>query len=211
MKIMKRSQLYILIAALLFGTAAGAQQKGSAQLNLQYKVGLPTGTFKNIVPDNSYRGLQASVLYGVSNNLAVGFGTGFQDFYQKYPRQVYNLEDGGNLSAVRSYSIQTIPLLAEAKWTAASPTAAVQPYVALGVGGNVILYHDYVGEFSLDDKTKFGFAARPEAGLYVPFHKGGESGFTIGASYNVMPFTSTDVSNLNHVGLHAGISVPLRK
>lgn len=208
---MKRTQLYIFGLALLFSTAAEAQQKGLTKLDLQYNVALPTGTFQNTVSENSFRGLQASILYGVSNNLAVGFGTGFQDFYQKYPRQVYKLEDGGDLSAVRSFSIQTIPLLAEVKWNAALPTATVQPYVALGVGGNVIHYNDYVGEFSLEQKTKFGFAARPEAGLYIPFHKGGESGLTVGTSYHVMPFTSNEVSNLNHVGLHAGISVPLRK
>lgn len=207
---MKHPKLYFLIAVLLFSVVAQAQPKGATQFAIQYKAALPVGSFKNTVSDNSFRGLQASVLYGVSRNLAVGLGTGFQDFYQKYPRQVYSLVEGGELSAVRSFSIQTIPILAEAKWNTA-PDAAVQPYVALGVGGNLVSYNDYAGEFTLEQTTKFGFAARPEAGLYIPFRKGGESGFSLGASYNLMPFTSNAVSNLNHIGIHAGFNLPLRK
>ena len=207
---MKRSKQYFLLIAVLLGLAAGAQQKGKTLLDLQYNAGLPVGSLKGAVTDNSFRGLKGSVLYGISNNLSIGFGTGFQDFYQKYPRQLYKLSDGGDISAVRSFSIQTIPLLAEAKWNF-TPGGAVQPYAALGVGGNLIDYKDFAGEFTLEQKTKFGFAARPEAGVFVPFHKEGESGFTIGASYNLMPFTAGAVSNLNHIGIHAGISLPLRK
>ena len=198
------------MAALLFALAAGAQHKGSTQLDLQWNAALPQGSLKSIVSDNSFRGMKASILYGVSNNLSVGLGTGFQDFYQKYPRQLYNLADGGELSAVRSFSIQTVPILATAKWSF-TPNATVQPYAAVGVGGNLISYNDYAGEFTLEQKSKFGFAARPEAGVYVPFRKGGETGITVGASYNIMPFKSNDVTNLNHIGIHAGITLPMRK
>lgn len=207
MKIRKR---ILVIAALFAGLTATAQKEGSTLFNVQYNIGLPSGSLKNVVSATSFRGMQASILYGISNNLSVGFGTGFQDFYQKYPRQLYKLSDGSDLSAVRSFSIQTIPLLAEAKW-AFTPSATVQPFVALGVGGNVINYNDYAGQFSLEQKTKIGFAARPEAGVFIPFTKWGEAGFTIGASYNIMPFKSSEVNNLNYLGLHAGISVPLRQ
>ena len=207
---MRVSRRFMALAALFAGLAAGAQQQGKAEVSIQYNVGLPTGSLKNVVTNTSFNGFQASVLYGLSDNLSLGLGTGFQDFYQKYPRQLYKLSDGGDLSAVRSFSIQTVPVLAEARWSF-TPSAAVQPYAALGVGGNLINYNDYVGEFTLEQKTKFGFAARPEAGVTIPFHKGGESGFTLGASYNLMPFRSGEVNNLNSIGIHAGINLPLRK
>lgn len=207
---MKRHYFYTLFAFLLFGMAAGAQQKGEAKLDLQYSVALPMGSFKDVIHDNSPRGIQASILFGINSQLSVGLGTGYQDFYQKYPRQMYKLENGSDLSAVRSFSIQTVPILALAKWRFA-PNAAIQPYATLGIGGNLVNYNDYVGEFSLEQKTKFGFAARPGAGVYVPFRKGGESGFTLGASYNIMPLATDALTNLNNLSLHAGISVPLRK
>lgn len=179
-------------------------------MDIQYNVGLPVGSFKTTLSETSGRGGQATILYGLSNNLAIGFGTGYQDFYQKYPRQTYTLEEGGELSAVRSFSIQTIPLLATVKYNF-TPGAVVQPYASLGVGGNLVSYNDYVGEFSLEQKAKFGFAARPEAGIFIPFRKGGETGFTAGASYNLMPFKAGPFTNLNNLGVHAGISFPLRK
>lgn len=197
-----------LLAVVLLATAAQAQ-KGIAKLDAGYNVALPVGTFNNQLSNTSFRGFKASVLYGVSDKLSVGFGTGFQDFYQKNARQVYKLEDGSDVSAVLTHSIQTIPLLAQAKYSF-TPGAAVQPYAALGIGGNLVAYNELLGEFG-GQQTKFGFAARPEAGIYIPFKKGGESGFLLGASYNIMPFKEAGFTNLNNIGVHAGVSIPLRK
>ena len=205
---MKNKRIIFAFFAAAFSLAAQAQ-KGLAKLDLGYNIALPMGSFKNDVKDASYRGFDAKVLYGVSDKLSIGLGTGFQDFYQKYPRQVYKLSDGSDASAVLTNSVQTIPILATAKYNF-TPAAAVQPYAALGVGGNLITYDQLLGEFG-DQQSKFGFAARPEAGVYVPFKKGGQSGISLGASYNIMPFKELGGSNLNNLGLHAGISIPLRK
>ena len=203
-------KISFIVASLIAGVAAQAQQKGKTAMDIQYNVALPQGSFKQAVSETSIRGGQASIMYGISNNFAIGFGTGFQDFYQKNPRQLYKLSDGSDLSAVRSFSVQTIPLLAQAKYQF-SPGASVQPYAALGIGGNLVSYNDLVGEFNLEQSSKFGFAARPEAGVYVPFKKGGETGLTLGASYNIMPLKTGSFNNLNNLGIHAGVSFPLRK
>ena len=207
---MKLSKISLAAALLFVGAASQAQQKGKAAMDIQYNVALPMSSLKETINETSLRGVQASILYGITDKLAIGFGTGFQDFYQKYPRDVYKLDDGSDMSAVRSFSIQTIPLLAQAKYQF-NPGAAIQPYAALGVGGNLVSYNDMAGEFNLEQKAKFGFAARPEAGVYVPFRKGAETGLTLGASYNIMPFKSTQFTNLNNLGIHAGVSFPLRK
>ena len=203
-------KISFIMASLVMGVAAQAQQKGKTVMDIQYNVSLPQGSFKQAVSETSFRGGQASIMYGISNNFAIGFGTGFQDFYQKNPRQLYKLTDGSDLSAVRSFSVQTIPLLAQVKYQF-SPGAAVQPYAALGIGGNLVSYNDLVGEFNLEQSSKFGFGARPEAGVYIPFKKGGETGLTLGASYNIMPLETGSVNNLNNLGIHAGVSFPLRK
>lgn len=206
---MKNSKIIFLSALGLFAALMVQAQKGETKLDIGYNVAVPTGSFKNLVPSTSYRGFQASVLYGLSDKLSIGFGTGFQDFYQKYGRQTYKFSDGSDVSAVLTYSVQTIPVLAQAKYNF-TPGAAVQPYAALGLGGNIVAYNQLLGEFG-GQQTKFGFAARPEAGIFVPFKKGGETGFALGASYNAMPFKQDDFKNLNNLGLHAGISIPLRK
>ena len=205
---MTRSKLIFSLLLLLWGAASQAQ-KGKPALAISYNVAMPMGSFKDNLSTTSYRGFQASILYGLSDKLSVGLGTGFQDFYQKLPRQLYKLSDGSDASAVVSYSIQTTPVLAEAKY-AFSPLAVVQPYAALGLGANLVTYNQFLGEFG-NQQSKVGFAARPEAGVYVPFKRGGEYGFTLGASYNVMPFKQLGLQHLNNLGVHAGVSLPLRK
>jgi len=206
---MKSFKIIISLLASVFSFTVLHAQKGKTSLSIEYSAGLPMGSFKDNVSNTSFRGFQAAVLHGISDKFSVGFGTGFQDFYQKDPRQLYKFSDGSDVSAVVTHSIQTIPLLVTGKYSF-TPGAAVQPYAALGVGGNMISYAQLLGEFG-GTQTKFGFAARPEAGVYIPFSKAGESGLTLGASYNIMPFSQDNFSNLNYLGIHAGVNIPLRK
>ena len=199
-----------IIFAILFIVffSVGKAQKGETKLNIGYNMGLPMSDFKDFVSTTSYRGFNASVLHGISDKISVGLATGFQDFYQKNARQLYHFSDGSDVSAVVTYTIQTIPILADVKYNF-SPAATIQPYAAIGVGGNMIAYNQMFGEFG-NQQSKFGFAARPELGLFIPF-KNKVPGFSIGASYNIMPFKEADIKNLNSLGIHAGISVPLKK
>ncbi|MBD0376100.1 MAG: outer membrane beta-barrel protein [Flavisolibacter sp.] len=206
---MKQHKIFLSIIALACTLVTVQAQQGVAKLTASYNAGIPVGNFKENISGTSYRGFLVNVLYGVNDNLSVGLGGGFQDFYQKYPRQLYHLSDGSDMSAVLTYSIQIIPLLLQGKYLF-TPDAVVQPYAALGVGGNLISFNELYGEFG-NAQTKFGFAARPEAGIYVPFRKGGEAGFSLGASYNIMPFKNGDFQNLNHIGVHAGVSIPMRR
>lgn len=200
----------MIVAALFTGLAAQAQYRGTAQAVIQYTVGIPMGSLKDAISDLSPRGIRGALYFGINDNLALGAGSGYQDFYQKKDRELYQLSDGSDISAVRSYSIQAIPILFESKWSF-TPGKTVQPYVGLGIGGNLINYNDYLGEFGSERKTSFGFAARPHAGVYIPFRKHGESGFTLSGSYSIMPFKTGDLSNLNHIGIHAGVTLPMRK
>jgi len=202
---------YKIIAVLIAGlfTAGALQaQEGRLNLNINYSINTPTGDFKDFVNKTSYRSWAASLLYGINDKLSVGLGTGFQDFYQKYPRQVYKLEGGGDVSAVLSNSVQAIPLLAQVQYIF-TPQARVQPYVGVGVGGNLILYRQYLGEFG-SSKNKFGFAARPEAGVFVPFRKGGPAGITLRADYNYMPVNYNDLQGMDNWGAGIGVKFPLQ-
>ena len=193
--------------ALLFGLGAVAQDN-SLTLKLNYSVAAPTGSFKDVVNNTSYRGFGAEVMYHVNNKVSAGLETGSQDFYQQYPRQLYKMADGSDISAVLSNSVQTVPILLKGQYNFL-PGKSIQPYVALGVGGNLITYRQYVGEFSSDNKTSFGFAARPEAGIYVPFGKNSGAGFSIGAGYSYMPFKYNGITSLDNFMAKAGISFPI--
>lgn len=202
----------LLITSMLFFTfipnAIRAQER-ELQLDLNYAVGIPSGSFKTDAVDKaSFRGWTANLMYNITDKISVGLGTGFQDFYQKYPRAVYKLAEGGEVSAVLTNSIQTIPILAQFQYRF-MPGKLVQPYVGVGVGGNMIAFDQYLGEFD-NSKSSFKFAARPEAGLFIPFRKEGPAGIHVFGAYNYMPYKEDGVENLNNWGVGLGAKFPLR-
>lgn len=183
-------------------------QESTLQFDINYAAGIPAGSFKTDAVDKaSFRGWTANLLYNITDKMSVGLGVGFQDFYQKYPRAVYKL-DGGEVSAVLTNSIQTLPILAQFQYRFL-PGNMVQPYVGVGVGGNMISFDQYLGEFE-NSKSSFKFAARPEAGVFIPFRKDGPAGIHVFGAYNYMPYKEDGVDNLNNWGAGVGVKFPLR-
>lgn len=203
---MKAIHIIGLLAVLLFaGPSVQAQQR--FRLNLNYNVAVPAGNFQDFIDETSWRGWTGNLLYGINDRISVGLGTGFQDYYQKFPRAVYSLREGGEISAVVTNSIQTIPLLAVAQYNFL-PRAVVQPYVGVGVGGNIIVFNQYLGEFSNSEST-IGFALRPEAGVQIPIGKRG-FGINVNGAYNYMPYTQNNMDGLHNWAVGAGIRFSLR-
>jgi hypothetical protein len=164
--IMKKIKYLIAGLALLCCAGAFAQDEDGLTLKLNYSVAFPMGSYKNLIGNTSYKGFGGELMYHTSNAFAIGLETGSQSFYEKYPRKIYAQSDGSDISAVVSNTIQTVPILLKAQYNFLSESA-VRPYIAVGVGGNVITYNQYGGEFSNDNKSTFGFAARPEAGVKI--------------------------------------------
>jgi hypothetical protein len=198
--------LRLLIGFLIINTTGLAQQ-GTVRLNMNYTVASPSGPFKDYVEETSWRGWTANVLYGINDKISVGLGLGFHDFYQKYPRAVYNLQEGGEISAVITNSLQTIPVLASIQYRF-MPDAVVQPYIGAGVGANFIIYNQYLGEFS-NAAHNIGFAVRPEAGVYIPIGKR-DFGINLNGIYNYMPYSKNGLDNINSWGVGAGVRFSLR-
>lgn len=204
---MKPYKLFFIVTCLCVTSVAFAQQ-GSLSLNLNYSINMPVGAFKSdLVNNTSFRGWNANLLYGINDHFSVGIQSGFNNYNQKFPRQVYDTKDGA-ISAVVTNSIQTIPLQAKVRYNLTT-SGFVQPYVGAGVGGNLVTFNQYLGEFG-SNKNGIYFAASPEAGITVPFAKGSGAGFTLGATYNYMPFNYGDIKNLDNWGVFAGVKFPLK-
>ncbi len=204
---MKKIKYIAMALGLVISMGAIAQENGLT-LKLNYSVAAPVGGYKELISNTSFKGFGAALMYHINPKFSAGIETGSQSFYQKYPRQLYKTADGGDLSAVVSNAVQTAPILLKGQYNLL-PGKMIQPFVALGVGGNIITYNQYAGEFTNDAKTKFGFAARPEAGVFVPFRKGTGAGLSLSAGYNYMPFNYNGLSNLDNITARAGISFPL--
>ncbi|HRI22137.1 MAG TPA: outer membrane beta-barrel protein [Panacibacter sp.] len=209
---MKKITGSVFILAIFSAIAFNANaQKGKVNLNLDYSYSLPLGSFKNnIISNASPRGLNGALMYGISNKLSVGLQSGYQDYYQKYPRDVYTTGDHEVTSAVLSNSLQTIPLIAKAMYTPlADNKAFIQPYISLGTGISLTDYRQYLGEFGSVSSTA-NFTVQGGAGIKVAFKKNSTSGFNIGAGYNYIAYRKFGYSNLDNLSFQAGVHFPLK-
>ncbi len=196
------------IIILLVGVINTSAQRGELRMTATIAGATPSGDFKDVVDKTSLRGADVTILYGINDKFSAGLNIGFQDFYQKFPRAVYKLSDGSDISAVLTNSIQTIPLLATVKYNFL-PQARVQPYATAGAGGAIVLNRQYIGEYP-NETNKFSFAAKPGVGVYIPFRKQGEVGVNLGVNYNYIAYKLDDISNLSYIGFTIGIGFPMR-
>jgi hypothetical protein len=164
-------------------------------------------------------------MWYVTDELALGASLGFQDFYQKTPRDLYVLSDGSDISAVRSRSLQTIPLLFKANYfpvkmkTASGtvlagnrvePGLQILPYFSLGAGLNMVPYQQLYGIFINADDFRTGFAGLAGAGLKVPFGRFMQNGFVLEANYNLMPFNHFVMTNTNNFTFRLGFQFEMQ-
>src|SRR5215218_10477760 len=90
---------YNLAVAICLLCLSVSSQRGTVKLDVNYSIAQPLGNFKDITDKTSFNGWDAAVMYGITDQVEVGVMTGFQDFYQKYGRQVYH-SSGSDISAV---------------------------------------------------------------------------------------------------------------
>lgn len=200
---MKAMKLCIM-AGLMSLSSLHAQEKHFL-LSGQYAFAGPVGAFKNYVGITSPRGWTAEGTYMLNNQLGVGFSVGFNDFYEKTPRAVY-YDKNTAVSAVRTNTLQTIPLLATVSYQWWQDKGWVKPYVSLGIGANNVNYEQYWGMF-VDRKNGWGWSIRPLVGLHIPFSKTyAGAGVNLSAQYNYTHFSYNELNNIQswqgNIGLY---------
>src|ERR1700712_2496769 len=141
---MKKHIIHISFFVLCLFAITQIQAQGKLQMTINYNTGMPVGSFKDVMGKNSFRGYTGAISYPINSSLRIGLGVGFNDYYEKLPRQIYDTKDGA-ISAVVTNSIQTTPILIKANYDL-TKTGLVRPYVGVGAGGNMINYRQYLGE-----------------------------------------------------------------
>lgn len=207
---MKLNQWFLIMVCMLVLARAGAQERTT--MGIQYQYALPMGDFKNnLIRDGSARGAAIDILYAVHPQWRVGGGVGYQDFYQKTPRQTYRLEDGSDISAVVSTSMQTTALMAKGMFLPlGADSSRLQPYVLAGAGANMVQYGQLLGEFGSGDDVWIRFAAQAGAGIKYAVGAKGQTALTLGAVYNYMPVNQPGIKNMNNLAIQAGVRFALR-
>lgn len=200
-------KIFLYITVFILGAASVRAQDG-LKLKIGYNTGMPIGNFKDFMGKNSFRGFHGELLYPVNNQFTVGVGVASQDYYEKFPRQLYDTKDGV-ISAVRTNSLQTTPILFKGNYNLTKEGSLI-PYVGLGAGFNLVRYAQYLGEFG-EAETSFKFAAVADAGANFFFNKETRgAGINLGVNFNYMPYNKNGIDDLHNWGVHAGVFFPLR-
>lgn len=197
-----------MIAACVASLSASAQQR--LKMELDYNVSLPVGSLKNdFINKTSFRGGTGELSYTISPKFSLGLHSGFQNYYQKYDRQVYKLQGNQSVSAVVSNTMDIVPIILRGTYFPVT-AAKIRPYVSGGAGVNLINYGQYLGEFG-GTESSGSFAAQLGAGIKIPFgNPYNQTAFKIGATYNYSSYKRNELTNLNTVGLNAGVVFALR-
>lgn len=177
-------------------------------LNLNYSLSQPLGSLKDYADKMSFTGWNVSLLYQVNPKLSAGLGVGYNYFYQKIPRQVYD-DKTTAISAVQSHTLQLIPIQPTVIYTPKGDKAGLKPYVGLGIGIAAVNYEKYWGEF-VDSQNKIAFALSPMAGVRIPFSQKSPVAVNVGVKYNYVPYSYNEVNNISTVEGNVGLSIRLR-
>jgi outer membrane protein W len=207
---MKALKISAFVMCLFFVSCVHAQ-KGEMKVNIEHSYALPTGSFKNdVISNGSPRGAMGDLLYNINNKFSVGLGLGYQDFYQKYPRALYNTGDKEVTSAVLSNSVQVIPVLAKAEfYPLGDKKGMIQPYISAGAGLGITTFTQYLGEFGSTDNSG-GLMLQGGAGVAIPFSKFSHAGVRLGANYNMVSYNHNGFNNFNNINFQAGLFFPLK-
>ena len=194
----------LLIFLLAFGSVTFATaQKGLSKVSIQHSTQLPIGSVRDFVDNISPRGFSADFGYFISDNLSIGLAGGYSDLYQKTDRQTYTYSET-EISAVKSHSLQAIPIMLKGNYSKIKEGSLFQPYAGIGIGGNLITYQEWFGTL-VDEKSGFRFSVAPEIGTRIAFNKYSLAGVDVSLRYNYTAFKYNDVKNLQNISLNVGI------
>lgn len=197
---------YFIAGSIVLFALNRTQAQNAMQMNIGYEMNIPSGSFRNYITNPAYKGFTAGLAYPINDQLSLGIRVGYNDYYQKYARKVYNEGKGSAVSAVVSNSIQQIPILISADYTILKK-GIIRPYVAAGGGMNLISFDQYLGEFD-NPQSKVKPALFGDAGVYIPLSKYSSTAIKLGGGYQYAPYSKG--INLDTWGIHAGIRFDLR-
>lgn len=197
---------YFIAGSIVLFALNRTQAQNAMQMNIGYEMNIPSGSFRNYITNPAYKGFTAGLAYPINDQVSLGIRVGYNDYYQKYARKVYNEGKGSAVSAVVSNSIQQIPILISADYTILKK-GIIRPYVAAGGGMNLISFDQYLGEFD-NPQSKVKPALFGDAGVYIPLSKYSSTAIKLGGGYQYAPYSKG--INLDTWGIHAGIRFDLR-
>jgi hypothetical protein len=151
--------LFLLGNVVTGNTAGAADEVG---LGLAYDVRSPAGSFRGVVPDVGYAGLQAKWDYFPLDELSIGFDIQYNNFRRGPP-----VPDANRSPAPPTYrNVAFWSVLQTARYYFS--TSALRPYAELGAGISTANGATLVDDLSRREVVT-GFVVQPSVGVLIRF------------------------------------------
>ncbi len=195
---MKSIKILSVILLLAIGVGMTAQ---SSKTNLYYTMGVPLGNTNDFIDKTSFRGMGFEYQYMFTDRLALGGVLQWSTFYQEFPEDTYQL-DNGAITGYKYNYINTVPMYLTGTYYLAGDDATVIPYIGLGVGTYWLESRSDMGLYAGVDNT-WHFGVIPKAGILVPFSY--STSLYIGFDYNIA-IKNSEVDQQSWLGISVGFN-----
>lgn len=200
---MKKIVVLLCVFSVMTGIAS-AQEGGSVIFN--YSVGFTAGSTKDFISPVSGRGFNFDFRYNVRENLSIGALVGWNYFFEKKDRAVYQVTQNnisGDVSAVQQRFLNMVPLMGQVQYRFISGSSPIIPYLGVAVGGYNVDYEKYTSNI-LDEVKRWDFGFAPHLGVFVPFASG-EVGINVEVKYNYVNFSYNEINGISYFDTNFGV------
>lgn len=200
-----------IIAICLFGLSPLLKAQ---MLNLNYQISLPFGDVKDFTDKASFRGFDLEYHQFMGERFSIGAAIGWNVYYQDKKGATGNFRFNNNdnvytITGNQYRYINTVPMLAIARYYFTDNNSMIRPYAGLGVGTSWTEKRLEVGQFA-STISRWQFAMAPEVGMYIPvndqfaFNAGVRYNYATKASHGRVPEISSLTFNLGIIlmGMH---------
>jgi hypothetical protein len=186
----------ILLTGLILGM--GFQGFTQDQSTIMYNVAIPMGDLKDFINPVSARGVSFDYQYMMTDNVGLGFGIGWQVFYEDIG--FFESVDGtATLSGYQYRYLNSFPAHFTATYYLDNGNLIV-PYAGLGIGVIYNIRNLDFGTFTIEDDA-WHFSFRPEAGLMFDINY--RFAMKLNARY-VQGFNTKDLDGQNYLAIGLG-------
>ena len=158
---MKKILYILLLIGCISIPQANAQRSFFA---LEYSMGFGSGDIKNYITSSSFRGVSIEFRQMVTDNVGVGFETGWNVFYERRAYDTYTT-GSTSLTGVQYRYVNAVPLLLATNYYF-KPGEHINPFIGLGVGTIYSHRNTDMGLWTLSTED-WQFALRPELGVLI--------------------------------------------
>jgi hypothetical protein len=174
-------KIFIIIGILFISATATKAQLLHNLYGFSWEVSFPVGN--SFISKPSFLGGKFEYRHFIKRNISLGATLGWNNYSEYVSRETYeNADRTQAITTDNQRYIFKLPMTVDGFYYF-EHGKKMRPYVGLGLGAQYSSQEAFFNIFVIDDKN-WGFIARPQIGVYIPFSEFNHNGLLLAAGYN---------------------------